>query len=220
MIARLLKYKKTIALLKTIFLTIISLILVKYFNFFSAISLIPDDDVFSFGITFYLSILEVTWQLISGIIQDKYISKINISLANSKKSKTDKEDVFCAFPTLDTAYIFGEIEIYCMPKSLRKMNILIVFPSWVIVQPNSIEDSVIEVIGPHVCKLNLSSLIDDEITERVISKYKFKLDLLKNVSESTDREDKVECRLEYTDTSMSNPLNEFVVNNRIFMKSN
>lgn len=220
MIVKLLQYKKTILIAKAILLTLLSLLFVEYLNFFSFITFIPDDQVFPVGLTFYLAVFEVMWQLISEIVQDKATAKLHIAISNSNDPKTNKEDVTCLFSTVDTSYIYGEIQINCPPKRLRKMNIVIVFPSWVIVQQNLLDDRVVEVTNPHVCKLILGKFIGNEISEHVISKYSFKVSLLKNIPDSTGRTDKIECRLEYSESSLINYFTEFIINNRVFVKSN
>lgn len=214
-----LKYKKTIVIVKNILIIVLGALLSSRFDLCDLLSFVPKNNKYSVSLSIYLIILEIIWDFIYKIIEEKHLVEIEIKFNIKNEFEEISKVINCGFNKLDLAEIYGQIKINGLSQELRKMNLMLIFPPWVDVQEGLIDDKVLNVGRRNNCTINFNNLLNENSTHRKNIIYGFRLSLIKDVQANTGREDDVEYKLQCPNMHFSKIFIDFK-NNTLHLKSN
>ena len=144
-------------ILKVVVIPLLAMKLIGWFNIFEYFTFIPEDRVFTLGLSAYLGILEFFWLSIVRWIQSRYC-KIKCTFSKAGESVNINSIPEVRFNQQDIAKVSCTVEVSGYSKRLLKNSIEISFPKWVDVQ---IESSNIIILQNNTYKIDLESMINE-----------------------------------------------------------
>lgn len=203
-------------IIKGLLIPICGIFLVNKFNLFSYMSFIPDDYVYETGLTTYFLVLEFLFTKIPEKIKEKFKTDIRCTLYSDEATKSLGNTPVIAFPPVDVASFYCEINIKGSKRRLNNLLVVISFPQWVEAQVSAGSFS-ISIGSNNNCIVDLSKLVNPDYDKKNELTVSTKISLIRN---SVDEKCKIDItpKLDFKKTLHCRFLMRFI-HNSIVLKN-
>ncbi len=167
-------------ILKSVLLPIISIVLLKYFNLFQYITIIPEDKQFEFGVAAYLAVLETICGFALEFFDNQRAQIECVFYSQGIDRNIDNTPFITCDETMGVASIKCFITLSGNIKRLKDCNIEMSLPSWLDSQISRNEDLLEYNEHKLVWKFNKLLPVGNNGNQAI--EYDVKLSFIKNVS--------------------------------------
>ncbi len=167
-------------ILKSILLPILSIALLRHFNLFQFITIIPEEQQFEFGLAAYLAVFEAIGGIAWNYLEKQKAQIQCIFYVQEVDRNIDNTPLIVCNESTGVAYIKCHVSLNGNFKRLQNFEFELPLPSWLDSQINNTEN-LLE-YSDHKMRWNLNALLPVSDNGNQAIEYDVKLGFIKNVN--------------------------------------